>query len=302
MKRLGFLGCSSAVPNAAAVALAGAMAVTVSTRAANAGCGDGACGRIDWTEVTASNQGTAVAAKLHGAFSWEASPDAWQTHPIGGTLSGYVWFSCVPPGDSGPVESTCTDQLATEMAKAGTNTPLTWAGVNNYDLTAKKPIVPKGLYAEGDTGAASYLVAFPLGGNPINKAVCQTALAFGKDGGTASGTGGATGGGPAGGQGGERDGGTHVGGTTGSGGTSGNAGGTTAAGGAPRSNGAGTGGASSDETGGDSSSSNGAADAGGGCRASGVAPHASGFQPWMAALAIAFASLRRSRNTRPRLL
>src|SRR6185503_1422111 len=110
MKRLGFLESKLASPKTAVVALAGALAVTLSTHAANAGCGDGACGRVDWTEVTASNQGTAVAAKLHGAFSWEASPDGWLTHPIGGTLSGYVWLSCVPPGDSGPVETTCTDK------------------------------------------------------------------------------------------------------------------------------------------------------------------------------------------------
>jgi hypothetical protein len=227
------------------------------------------------------------------------------THPIGGTLSGYVWLSCVPPGDSGSVETTCTDRLASEMAKAGTNTPLTWSGMNNFDSTAMKPIIPKGLYAEGATGAASYLVAFPLGGQPINQSVCPTALAFGKDAGTpgAGGSDGSThgsttGGAPTG----DHDGGsTHVG-AIGSGGTSGNAGGTKAAGGAPRSNATDTGGASSDETGGASSSSNGAADAGGGCRTSGASPHSSGSGPWMAALALAFASVRRSRSARPRLL
>jgi hypothetical protein len=309
MKRLGFLACSLADSKTAVVGLAGALAITLSTRAANAGCGDGTCGRIDWTEVTASNQGTAVAAKLHGAFSWESSPDGWATHPIGGTLAGYVWLSCAPPGDSGPVEATCTDRLASEMAKAGTTTPLTWGGVNNFDSTTMKPIVPKGLYAEGDTGAASYLVAFPLGGMPLNQAVCPTALSFGKDAGApdaganpgsdaASPT---TGGGPAGGQSGARDGGPHVGGTTGAGGTSGHAGGTKAAGGAPRSNVTGTGGQSSDETGGSSSGSN-AADAGGGCRVSSVALHSSGSGLWLTALAVGFASLRRSRGARPRRL
>jgi hypothetical protein len=190
--------------------------------------------------------------------------------------------------------------------------------VNNFDSTTMKPIVPKGLYAEGETGAASYLVAFPLGAMPLNQAVCLTALAFGKDAGapdagtnpgsdaaaspdgTVSGTGSThgsnTGGSPGGGQGGERDGGMHVGGTNGRGGASGNAGG------APRSNVIGTGGQSSDETGGASSGSNAAADAGGGCRVSTVAQYSSGSGLWPAALAIGFASVRRSRRARPRQL
>src|SRR5262245_17511536 len=103
MKRLGFLDRSSNSPKTAVVALAGALAVIMSTHAANAGCGDGSCGRVDWTEVTAEQQGTPVAAKIHGAFSWEASPDGWATHPIGGTMLGFLWLSCVPPGDGGAV-------------------------------------------------------------------------------------------------------------------------------------------------------------------------------------------------------
>jgi hypothetical protein len=314
MKRLGFLGSFFGKPTATVVALAGALAATLSTRGANAGCGDGTCGRVDWTEVTASNQGTAVAAKLHGAFTWEASPDGWVTHPIGGTLSGYVWLSCVPPGDSGPVETTCTDQLASEMAKAGTITPLRWGGTNNFDSTTMKPIVPKGLYAEGQPGAPEYLIAFPLGGEPLNQAVCPTALAFGKDAGAhdagamtgsdaaassdgpVSGTGGAssssTGDGSTG-----RSGGANAGGASGAGGSSAAAGGAKTTGGVPRSNMTGNGDQPSGETGGFPTAANAAADAGGGCRITTVAS-SSRSGPWLFALAIAFASARRSRAAR----
>src|SRR5262245_50834354 len=83
-----------------------------------AGCGGGACGRIDWTEVTDVDQGAPAAVKLHGAYAWEASPDGWGTHPIAGTFAGYYWLTCRPTG--GAADPTCKQAIATEIAKAGT--------------------------------------------------------------------------------------------------------------------------------------------------------------------------------------
>src|SRR5687768_867723 len=75
--------------------LAGLATSTVMVGDARAGCSDGACGRIDWTEVTEMDQGAPAAAKLHGAYAWEASSDGWATHPLAGTVSGYFWLSCL---------------------------------------------------------------------------------------------------------------------------------------------------------------------------------------------------------------
>ena len=50
----------------------GAMVAALQTstgRDAWAGCGDGACGRVDWTEVTDQQGGTPVAVKFHGGFA-----------------------------------------------------------------------------------------------------------------------------------------------------------------------------------------------------------------------------------------
>ncbi len=59
-----------------------------------AGCIDGGCGRIDWTEITEQNDtGDALSAKLHGAFAWESS-DGWSDgHPVAGSLIGFIHLS-----------------------------------------------------------------------------------------------------------------------------------------------------------------------------------------------------------------
>src|SRR6059036_3483191 len=72
--------------------LAGA-ALLLGERAALAGCGDVGCGRTDWTEVTLE-AGQPKEAKLHGGFAWEASPDGWASHPIGGTRVGFLHLAC----------------------------------------------------------------------------------------------------------------------------------------------------------------------------------------------------------------
>src|SRR5262245_30088988 len=105
--------------NALAGCWLGMTLVVATPREAHAGCSDGACGRIDWTEVTDTDHGAPVAAKLHGAYAWEASPDGWATHPIAGAFSGYFWLTCRP--DGGAADPTCKDALAREIAKERTS-------------------------------------------------------------------------------------------------------------------------------------------------------------------------------------
>ena len=166
-----------------------------------AGCGDGACGRVDWTEVTEMDQGAPAAAKLHGTYAWEASPDFWGTHPLAGTVSGYIWLTCLSPSGTSAV---CRGQLASEMAKAGTSTTVTFSG-SFYDYDAGASVRPAGLFAEGEPGSATVLTELTLGGGPINPDVCRTALGMppvsgdggiadaGGAGGGGTGTGGAAG-------------------------------------------------------------------------------------------------------------
>jgi MYXO-CTERM domain-containing protein len=247
-------------------------------REARAGCNDGACGRIDWTEVTDDDQGSPAAAKLHGAYAWEASPDSWATHPIAGTISGYFWLTCRPA--SGIADPTCKQALATEIAKAGTMTTI---GINGTYFVDGGAIQPPGLYAEGQTGfPALYGAGAQVGGSPMNPGVCPAALALPRN----TPDGGATGG-------------AGTGGTAGTGGSTDDAGG----GGA----GAGDGGGGASATGGGGASATGSAGADvpaapaaddGGCavahgRASGGA-RVAGFALLFAAL------LERSRKRRPR--
>src|SRR6185503_16994340 len=93
--------------------IAGLAMCTVMVGEARAGCGDGACGRVDWTEVTELGEGAPLAAKLHGAYAWEASPDLWATHPLAGTVAGYFWLTCL--STNGATDVFCNEPVATEM-------------------------------------------------------------------------------------------------------------------------------------------------------------------------------------------
>jgi hypothetical protein len=141
-------------------------------RDARAGCNDGACGRIDWTEVTDMDQGAPAAAKLHGGYAWEASPDTWATHPVVDKFPGYFWLTCRPPG--GAADPTCKQALASEMAKAGTNTTILFNG--NYFVDGGT-VQPRGLFREGTAGeAALYAVDVQFGSGPMNPQTCASAL------------------------------------------------------------------------------------------------------------------------------
>ena len=182
-----FQSSAAARASLAAFIAAGALC-TVLQGEARAGCGDGACGRIDWTEVTEMDQGAPAAAKLHGNYAWEASPDYWHTHPLAGTVSGYVWLTCLSPSGTSAV---CRGWLATEMAKAGTSATLTFGG-SYYDYDAGAVLRPAGLFAEGEPGAPR-LVSDVLLGGPINPDVCRVALGLppiGSDAGVADAAGG----------------------------------------------------------------------------------------------------------------
>lgn len=160
---------------------------------ANAGCGDVACGRVDWTEVTDMDQGAPAAAKLHGAYAWEASPDFWGTHPLAGTVSGYFWLTCLSPSGTNAV---CKGQLAAEMAKAGTDMTLTVNG-NYFDADAGTAVRPAGLFVEGEGASPTPLGGLVLGGMPANPEVCPAALGLPRNAGDAAApdaTGGAEGG------------------------------------------------------------------------------------------------------------
>jgi hypothetical protein len=133
--------------------------------------------------VTDVDQGTPAAAKLHGAYAWEASPDGWATHPIAGGLSGYFWLTCRPA--SGVADPTCKQALAMEIAKAGTSTTIGFSGSYFVEGGA---IQPPGLYAESQAGhAVLYGTDAQIGGMPMNPNVCPAALALPRnspDGGT----------------------------------------------------------------------------------------------------------------------
>jgi hypothetical protein len=189
--------CRSSARVATVTLAAAAMICTWMLGEARAGCGDGACGRVDWTEVTDMDQGVPVAAKIHGAYAWEASPDFWATHPLAGTVSGYFWLTCLSPSGTNAV---CRGQLAAEMAKAGTDKTMTFGGAY-FDSDAGAVIRPAGLFAEGEPASPAPLADLLLGNAPINPEVCRTALALPRNAGDAgvadaSGSGG-TGGGPA---------------------------------------------------------------------------------------------------------
>ena len=164
---------SIAVRIAIAGLLAGTALGSVMEGEARAGCGDGACGRVDWTEVTDMDQGAPAAAKLHGGYAWEASPDFWTTHPLAGTLPGYLWLTCLSPSGTSAV---CKGQLAAEMAKAGTDETIRFSG-SYFDYDAGAVVRPTGLFPEGETGSPAALTNLALGGSPLNPAVCPAALA-----------------------------------------------------------------------------------------------------------------------------
>jgi hypothetical protein len=167
------------VRRVATVASMAAILGVAMVREARAGCNDGACGRVDWTEVTDVDQGTPAAAKLHGAYAWEASSDGWATHPIGGAFAGYLWVSCRPAG--GAADATCEQALAAEMAKAGSSSMITFGG--GFFSPDAGVIQPPGLFRETQDGiAALYGRDLQLGGAPFNPQVCPAAFAIARNG------------------------------------------------------------------------------------------------------------------------
>src|SRR6185503_11455690 len=136
-----------------------------------AGCSDGACGRVDWTEITARQGAEPSEARLHGRYAWESS-NAWgDGHPVGGMLHGYLWLTCAA-GDAG-----CRQTLAAELGKAGRDDPLYFGGTF-YDYAGSKPVQPAVLFAEGSAGTPTALAAANLGVRPFNPTVCPTAFAL----------------------------------------------------------------------------------------------------------------------------
>ena len=112
-----FQGAAAARASLAAFVAAGTLC-TVLQGEARAGCGDGACGRIDWTEVTEMDQGAPAAAKLHGNYAWRRSARLLG-HASAGRHGLGLRLADVPFPERH--EMVCRGWLATEMAKAGTS-------------------------------------------------------------------------------------------------------------------------------------------------------------------------------------
>ncbi len=167
--------------------------VVLAPSTASAGCMDGGCGRIDWTEVTAGTQAKPLAAKLHGAFAWESSNGWGDGHPLGGSLVGYVHMTCESLGSGTLLQ--CTTTLQEQMSLAGTTGEFRFGG-QFYDYDTGKATQPEFLWSEDEEGTPAPPNTFNLGMSPFNDAVCPTAFALpenGADGGT-EGSDGTTGG------------------------------------------------------------------------------------------------------------
>jgi hypothetical protein len=135
---------------------------------------------VDWTEVTDSRQGATVAAKLHGGFAWEASPDFWSTHPMGGKVDGLLWVTCIAA--NGSIDSGCVSLLGESLASAGTSTPVLFSGTY-YDPDAKRVLRPIGLFDADASAHPVFYAEVGLGSHgPINPNVCPAAFALGNDG------------------------------------------------------------------------------------------------------------------------
>ncbi len=147
---------------------------------AQAGCIDGGCGRIDWTEVTEENDaGDALSAKLHGAFAWESS-DGWgDGHPVSGTLIGYIHMSCV--GGKGAPDMECTGKIADALAKNGNtiDNPFHFGGVFSEGSGEDfKSVDPDFVHAEGTEGSSMSPSDLHLSSTPFNAETCPTAFAL----------------------------------------------------------------------------------------------------------------------------
>ncbi len=140
-----------------------------------AGCGDTLVMRVDSQKLEFSDGAEPSAVQLQGALGWEASPDGWQIHPIGGTALGFVHLGC-PKGDG-----TCSAQLRRFAALAGTDAPLTFSG------QFVKDVLPEGIHRAGSTAPAS-LPPWPnnpsTGGVPLNRDLWPTVQKLPGPGGT----------------------------------------------------------------------------------------------------------------------
>jgi hypothetical protein len=130
-----------------------------------AGCGDAMVMRVDSQRAKFADDGEPLSVELHGAVGWEASPDSWSTHPIGGALLGYVHLGC--PG----ADRVCSGELKRFSALVGTDQPLTFSG----QFVKDQP--PEGIHAEGASSVAT-LPPWPnspsTGGTPLNRELWPT--------------------------------------------------------------------------------------------------------------------------------
>jgi len=153
-----------------------AMVITSLPTPAMAGCIDGGCGRIDWTEVTDSTKdGKTVSAKLHGVFAWESS-DGWaDNHPVAGSLSGFIWLSCALEDSANDNE--CDGKMMAALSKSGTEEQFLFGGTfsegNGEDF---KAVPPDFLYAEGTDGMAVSPSNIHANTTPFNDQTCPTAF------------------------------------------------------------------------------------------------------------------------------
>lgn len=118
------------------------LSVALTAGAAYAGCGDALVLRVD----TGTLQFQDSRAELHGAYAWEASPDSWATHPVGGSELGFVQLTC-PSSDTA-----CQAELKGFVMLAGSGRALQFTG-----QTFQKGVRPEFMALEGS--AASTVAA-----------------------------------------------------------------------------------------------------------------------------------------------
>jgi hypothetical protein len=114
--------------------------------AAYAGCGDNAVLRVDQAAMIFSD----TQAELHGAYAWEASPDQWATHPVGGSERGYVRFSC------GTSDTHCKNDLLSFVGIAQTGKAL------QFGVPSLKSGVRPGFFSAEGTPAATETPPWPI--------------------------------------------------------------------------------------------------------------------------------------------
>jgi hypothetical protein len=117
------------------------LVTTLAAGAAHAGCGDAVLLRVDTGTLLFEGTG----AELHGAYAWEASPDGWVTHPVGGAELGFVQLGC------GAADAACRGELRAFVALAGSGKALQFNGRTFQSGVRPEFLAPEGAVPSSET-------------------------------------------------------------------------------------------------------------------------------------------------------